>query len=353
MRKDPYGIGLRGSFVSLVSFLLVGLMYLGPTTSWGVVPASIVSVGLAQGPSFGIVNVIFAIVMAVLFALIVYRQVTDPKPLEVNPDPDEAKVERTGRISRWITFGILSVIIIVCSCVPSIRENMGHIFAMLSSGDINAVIEYLRSYGPQAALVSGSLMVLQSLAAPIPAFIITLSNSVVFGWGQGAILSWSSAMIGAMLCFFIARILGRDAVVHFVPKSALKTVDKFFDKFGTHAILICRLLPFMSFDYVSYAAGLTSMGFWKFFIATGIGQAPATIVYSYVGGTLTGGAQMLMMGLLIAFSATIFAFIIYGVFKSRNADLMGESSDAEAASDAEAGAEVTAETAVEAAAKEE
>ena len=149
-------------------------------------------------------------------------------------------------------------------------------------------------------------------------------------------------MVGAAVCFFIARILGRDAVTHFMTGSALKTIDKFFDKFGTHAILICRLLPFMSFDYVSYAAGLTSMGFWQFFIATGIGQMPATIVYSYVGGTLTGGAQMLMMGLLIAFSAAILAFIIYRVFKSRNEDLMeeesGESTDAQAiAETAEAG----------------
>ena len=269
-------------------------------------------------------NTILLIVLVGLFALIVYGQVTDPKPLEVNPDPDQAKVDRTGRIARWIAFGVLAIVLIICSCVPSIREQMGYIFSMLGSGNIDAVVEYLRSYGPQAAAVSASLMVLQSLAAPIPAFIITLSNAVVFGWWQGAILSWSSAMVGAALCFFIARILGRDAVAHFVTSGALKTVDKFFDRFGTHAILICRLLPFMSFDYVSYAAGLTSMGFWKFFIATGIGQAPATIVYSYVGGTLTGGARTLFMGLLIAFSVAILVTIIYTVFKSRNRDLMEE-----------------------------
>ena len=39
------------------------------------------------------------------------------------------------------------------------------------------------------------------------------------------------------------------------------------------------------------------MSFGSFFIATGIGQLPATIVYSYVGGMLTGGAQLLMTGL--------------------------------------------------------
>ena len=66
------------------------------------------------------------------------------------------------------------------------------------------------------------------------------------------------------------------------------------------------------------------MSFWKFFIATGIGQLPATIVYSYVGGTLTGGARALFMGLLIAFSVAILVMIIYTIFKSRNKDLMEE-----------------------------
>jgi uncharacterized membrane protein YdjX (TVP38/TMEM64 family) len=250
--------------------------------------------------------------------------IEDILPADTQIDSDQDKYNRTKRTVRWITLGAIIALVLACTLIPSWRQSIGYIFALLSSGDINAVVEYLRSFGPLAAAVSAALMVLQSLAAPIPAFVITLSNAVVFGWWQGAILSWSSAMLGATLCFFIARILGRDAVAHFVTKGALQTIDRFFEKFGAHAILICRLLPFLSFDYVSYAAGLTGMSFLKFIVATGIGQLPATIVYSYVGGTLTGGAQMLMMGLLIAFSAFILGVIIYQVFKSRNADLMKE-----------------------------
>ena len=237
---------------------------------------------------------------------------------------EQEPLRRTKRITRWATAGLLAIVVLACLVVPDLRDGMGYLFALLSAGDINAVVEYLRSFGTLAAGVSALLMVLQSLAAPIPAFVITLSNAVLFGWWQGAILSWSSSMVGAALCFFIARILGRDAVAHFVTSGALKTIDKFFERFGAHAILICRLLPFVSFDYVSYAAGLTGMSFWKFFVATGIGQLPATIVYSYVGGTLTGGAQMLMVGLLVAFSAAILALIVYKVFKSRNEDLLEE-----------------------------
>lgn len=91
-------------------------------------------------------------------------------------------------------------------------------------------------------------------------------------------------MAGAAICFYIARILGRDVAEKLTSRSGLAQIDTFFEKYGKNTILICRLLPFVSFDIVSYAAGLTSMSFSSFFIATGIGQLPATIVYSYVGG---------------------------------------------------------------------
>ncbi len=160
-------------------------------------------------------------------------------------------------------------------------------------------------------------MILQSVAAPLPAFVITFANAAIFGWIKGAILSWSSSMAGATLCFYIAKFLGRDTVEKLTSKFALKSVDKFFDAYGTYTILIARLLPFMPFDLISYAAGLTSMRFISFFIATGIGQLPATIVYSYVGGMLTGGAKLMMMGILTLFAISIFIYIIKKIYSDR------------------------------------
>ena len=161
-------------------------------------------------------------------------------------------------------------------------------------------------------------MVLQSVAAPLPAFVITFANAALFGWVYGAILSWSSAMAGAAVCFYIAKFLGRNTVENFTSKFELDYVDKFFVKYGKHTILIARLLPFMSFDLVSYAAGLTSMSFTSFFIATGIGQLPATIVYSYVGGMLTGGAKLMMTGLLTLFALSILIYVIKKIWNEKN-----------------------------------
>ena len=112
-------------------------------------------------------------------------------------------------------------------------------------------------------------------------------------------------MVGAALCFYIARILGRDVVEKLTGKTVLNGMDGFFERYGKHTILVCRLLPFVPFDPVSYAAGLTSLRFRHFMLATGLGQLPATIFYSWVGSMLTGGIFWFVSGLLILFALTI------------------------------------------------
>ena len=220
-------------------------------------------------------------------------------------------------------YGKLAIIILIIISIgsyfliPSVKTTFDNIVIMFKSGDFTVVGEFIKSYGPYAMAISFMLMILQSLAAPLPAFLITFANANLFGWWQGAILSWTSAMAGAALCFFIARILGRDMAVKLTSKKGIEQVDEFLTRYGKQSILIARLLPFMSFDIVSYAAGLTGMGFMGFFIATGLGQLPATIVYSYVGGMLTGGAKLLVTGLLILFALTILIFLMKQIYSDK------------------------------------
>ena len=192
--------------------------------------------------------------------------------------------------NKWIEKVILIVCVVaaiaVYMAVPSVHQGMNCVFAMFATGDFTVLRDFVASYGAYAAALSFLLMILQSIIAPLPAFLITFANANLFGWWKGAILSWSSAMA---------------------------QIDTFFEKYGKNTILICRLLPFVSFDIVSYAAGLTSMSFSSFFIATGIGQLPATIVYSYVGGMLTGGAKLFVTGLLIIFALSALIFMMRSI----------------------------------------
>lgn len=219
--------------------------------------------------------------------------------------------------AKLIIVGIILILLLIYLFVPSVKNQINEVVYILSSMNLDGVIEFIRSFGAWAVVISFSLMIFQSIAAPIPAFLITFANAAIFGWWQGALLSWTSAMAGAALCFFIANILGRDVAEKLTSKTALESIDVFFEKYGKHTILICRLLPFMSFDIVSYAAGLTSMSFMSFIVATGIGQLPATLIYSYVGGMLTGGAKKFVMGLLILFAVSVLIFMIKKIFNDK------------------------------------
>lgn len=98
-------------------------------------------------------------------------------------------------------------------------------------------------------------------------------------------------------------------------KTGLATIERFFERHGDQSVLIARLLPFVSFDFVSYFAGLISMPFKGFMVATGIGQLPATIVYSYVGGMLTGGTKMLVPALFILFALAALAVLVRQLYR--------------------------------------
>ena len=85
----------------------------------------------------------------------------------------------------------------------------------------------------------------------------------------------------------------------------------------------------MSFDAVSYFAGLTPMRFWPFFLATGLGQLPATVIYSYVGGMLTGGVRYFVTALLCIFALSIAVMIVKRIYDERQSAKASEPEEAE------------------------
>ncbi len=213
------------------------------------------------------------------------------------------------------------IVMLVCVFVKPVRDTIEQLFFLFGMYDVDYIKGYILSFGIWAPIVSFLLMLFQSIIAPLPAFLITFSNAALFGWVKGAALSWSSAMAGAALCFFLARWFGRTFVERLTSRLALEGINDFFDQYGQYTILIARLLPFISFDIVSYAAGLTSMSFWSFFWATGVGQLPATIIYSYAGEMLVGGVRNFVIGLLILFALSILALMIKKILKKEDEEV--------------------------------
>nr|MBA5588238.1 TVP38/TMEM64 family protein [Anaerobacillus isosaccharinicus]QOY38594.1 TVP38/TMEM64 family protein [Anaerobacillus isosaccharinicus] len=204
-----------------------------------------------------------------------------------------------------IMFSLLVVAIALYLIIPSLRDGVNEAARKLVEADIEAFRDYLLSFGVWAPVVSFFLMIFTLIVAPLPAFVVTFSNGLLFGAFWGGILSWTSAMVGAAICFYIARSLGRPVVEKIVSKTALNWTDKFFERYGMHSVLLARLIPVVSFALISYASGLTAIRFMVFFIATGVGQLPATILYSILG-------QNANKSVLVVFWAFI-AVICFGV----------------------------------------
>ncbi|MBI4282495.1 MAG: TVP38/TMEM64 family protein [Chloroflexi bacterium] len=235
---------------------------------------------------------------------------------EATVQQDRASIKR-----RWRNLAILLALTALLALAywlwPAFRAEMRDAIRVISRANIEAFRQYLVSFGVWAPIVSALVMVLQSVLFPLPAFIVTITNGLLFGAFWGTILSWSSAMVGAIVCYAIARVLGRPAVERLVSKRALTVADRFFERYGSHSVLIARLVPVVSFDVVSYIAGTTSISLSSFLIATGIGQLPATILYSILGQKLPTLANIGLFAFGAVVALLVLAFTVKKAMERR------------------------------------
>ncbi len=168
-----------------------------------------------------------------------------------------------------------------------LKDHLADINRLLSKGSVEQVAILIKSWGIAAPLLSILLMVLQSILAPIPAFLITGANGAIFGVFWGTIISWIGAMIGGVLSFYLARWFGEAFVKRMIKNEGLwDKVEQISSAYGFKVVFIGRLLPFVSFDFLSYAAGLSKMRILPFVVATGIGMIPGTIAYVLLGNRI-------------------------------------------------------------------
>ena len=212
-----------------------------------------------------------------------------------------------------ITVALLAALLFSYLVSDAFRREVNRAVGVMGSGDTQVLRDYILSYGAWAPAVSAALMVLQALAAFVPSFLLGLANGLAFGAFWGGMLSLVSAALAAAISFGIARALGRAPIEALVGRGSLGRADGWFERHGAYAVLVARLIPVVSFDAISYAAGLTKMGFWRFLGATTIGMAPATFVYSYLGER----APRLAGVLLVVFGIFAAAAVVGAVIRRR------------------------------------
>lgn len=157
-------------------------------------------------------------------------------------------------------------------------------------GNMQRLKIFILSFGLWAPLISAFLMVAQSILLFLPAFPIFVVNALAFGLIWGLLLSWSSAVAGSIVCFAIAKTLGRPVVERLVNQVHLEAADRALRKYEKYVILLFGFVPVISFDVVSYAAGLTLLAYWEFIPLVCIAQIPSALFYSLLVHRIDRGA---------------------------------------------------------------
>jgi uncharacterized membrane protein YdjX (TVP38/TMEM64 family) len=167
---------------------------------------------------------------------------------------------------------------------------------VLTEAWLRGLIGDLGVLGPLALV---GLMVLAIVASPIPSGPIAVAGGALYGTLWGGTITVAGALLGALIAFGSARYLGSDWVRQ-SQNPVLRYIARPRSQFALMLIVFSsRLIPFISFDLVSYGAGITCLSFGRFALATVMGVIPICFALAAMGaGMADGGANwMWIVGL--------------------------------------------------------
>jgi uncharacterized membrane protein YdjX (TVP38/TMEM64 family) len=156
------------------------------------------------------------------------------------------------------------------------------------------VEERLRAAGSLAPLVF-VLVMAATVVLPVPTFPLDVLAGQIFGPVLGTLYAVIGATLGAAFSFLLARWLGRDVVAGFL-KGHINFCQQCSDRLLTKVVFLARLVPAVSFDVVSYGAGLTKMSLARFAVASFLGMLPLTFAYVSFGPLLSAEGPVAWFG---------------------------------------------------------
>lgn len=189
----------------------------------------------------------------------------------------------------------------------------GQVYSLVRSGNIEAIAEYIRSFGVWAFIVSVVINIIVNLSGIIPTIICSGANGIVFGLVGGIFASWIGESAGTVLAFILYRSALRGLAEKLIAQSPyLKKVDEFGSRNGFKAVLIARLLPMAPSSIVTMVGAVSSITFFDFFWATWLGKFPSIALEVVIGHDLVFASEnKLRLALLLGLVAVIYIVFWY------------------------------------------
>lgn len=170
--------------------------------------------------------------------------------------------------------------------------------------DMEALKEYILSFGNLAPFIFGLIQFLQVIISPIPGNITTLAGGAIFGFWPSIIISSISIILGSAAAFSLARIFGRPFVEWIIGK---ESVEEHLDTLTRNTKIIfvlIILLPFFPDDIICFVAGISGMS-WGFFLLTMLFARPPGLIVSALVGSMGLSLPLWVWIALAAFAVIV------------------------------------------------
>lgn len=178
------------------------------------------------------------------------------------------------------------LILIVLAIVIGARDAVRQVFSATSPDEAAAI---LRAFGWWTPFVSVLLMVLQSVLAPLPGSLMAAANGAIYGIWKGTLLSWIGGMAGGLATYALGRWLGAAASHRWKVTRLWQRLAEVSSSRGFWIVLIARMTPIISLDFIGYLAGIARMPLISYTLANAIGIIPGMLAYTAIGSELMQG----------------------------------------------------------------
>ena len=184
---------------------------------------------------------------------------------------------------------------------------------------LQSACDLVESWGPWGPVAYFAIYTGLVLVA-FPNTPLNIGAGILFGLAVGFPVTMAAGVTGSCLCFLFSRYAARDWISSKVDDWNGRWLTNAVDRGGFKIMLLARLNPFLPSSVKDYGFGVTGVPFWKYALATLIGQAPIMFTYVYLGWTgavtLTkqsdlGVWQYVMIGCGIVFSVALAAILAW------------------------------------------
>ncbi len=182
--------------------------------------------------------------------------------------------------------------------------------------DFERWIDDLGAWGPIIYIV---FFALSMVVAPIPTGPAPVAAAAAFGGVLGFFYTLIAGIIGATLCFWIARAWGRPLLRRFLPGKVVDEIDRLTSYLGLRVLFIMRLFPLLGVDAVSYAAGLTPIRFLPYLAVSIVGTIPVLILTSAIGEGIQEN-RTLALGAVLGLGFFLIAPLTYFALRRRRTE---------------------------------